>query len=69
MITITLPAKYKCNDCGDLFIDPETQYERRGKYYYVRDACPACRSTNVSYLGCFERLTTTQKEGEDGPTV
>jgi hypothetical protein len=51
MISVTLPAKYQCDDCGDLFIDPETDYERRGKYYYVRDACPACYSTNVDYLG------------------
>jgi hypothetical protein len=61
MISITLPAKYKCNYCGDLFIGPKTHYERRGKYYYVRNACPTCQSTDIAYLGFFERLAVAQK--------
>lgn len=65
MISITFPAKYKCNNCGELLHEVTTDYQRKGRYYYVRDACPLCKSTNVELVTLLTRLTTPQQqEGE-----
>lgn len=61
MISVTLPANYRCNDCGDLFYEPDTNYKRRGDYYHISEICPYCKSKNIEGIGLFTRLTTTQK--------
>lgn len=53
--TITLPATHYCNSCRQLIRDPRTEYEQRGRYYYVHEACRSCGSRKLERVELFTR--------------
>jgi len=66
MISVTLPAKYRCNSCGDLLHEVETKYTKRGRWYYISEICPNCKSKDVESVGMLTRVTPprTIRKGE-----
>ena len=55
----TLPAKYHCRDCGELFREPGWTIRRGQKLsdngdFYRIDVCPACKSENVESADVIE---------------
>lgn len=69
--SITLPAKYHCLACNNLFHEPEIAYERKGRYYRRREKCPSCKSekietaTDFRMSGRYEQAKTGEG-GRDG---